>query len=102
MVALAHVEATGIRKVARIGEIDRILGAHVTAAEGCLLKWNAVLMTPSNVDESPAIGAEQPFVGWEDHKVRVEPFHVHVQHAGAMRRVDEKDSALPAQRLSYS
>src|ERR1700731_2114327 len=79
MVALAHVEAPRIRNVARIGEIDRVFRAHVTAAEGRLLKRNAVLMTPGDVDESPAIGAEQPFVGREDHKIRIESFDVHVR-----------------------
>src|SRR6266550_3705006 len=43
MVALAHVEAPCIGNVADIGEIDRILGAHVTAAERGLLKRYAAL-----------------------------------------------------------
>jgi len=52
MVALAMSKRRAFRDVARIGKIDRILGAHVTAAEGCLLKRNAVLMAPGDVDEA--------------------------------------------------
>ena len=43
MVALTHVETPRIRNVAEvIGEIDRVLGAHVAAAARGLLERDAV------------------------------------------------------------
>ena len=58
--------------IAEIGEIDLVLGAHVTAAERGLLQRNAVLMALGDVEEGAAVGPEQPFVGREDHKIRIE------------------------------
>jgi hypothetical protein len=96
MIALAHVEAAGIADVAGVGEIDRVLGAYVAAAACRLLQRNAALMTFRDVEKGAAVGAEQPFVGREDHEIRIETFGVERQHAGALRRVDEEEGALPA------
>ena len=98
MVALAHVEAPRIRDVAEVGEIDLVLGAHVAAAGRRLLQRNTVLMALGDVDEGSAVRPEQPFVGREDHEIRVETPHVHRQHAGALRGIDEEACSLPPQR----
>src|SRR3984893_3075957 len=101
MIALAHVEAPCIGKVADVREIDVVLGALVTAAERGLLERDAALMAPGDVEKGPAIGPEQPFVGWKNHEIRIETAYVHREHSGAVRRVDqEAGSALP-QRQAY-
>src|SRR5258708_31655929 len=101
MVTLAHVEAPCIADITRVREIDVILGADVTAAGRGLLERNTLLMALGDVEKSSAVGTKQPFVGRENHKIRVEMPNVHRQHAGALRCVDQKDSALPPQRRSH-
>src|SRR6267142_1486605 len=102
MVALAHVEATCIGKVADVSEIDFVLGAHVTAAERGLLKRYAALMAPGDVEKGPAVGPEQPLVGRENHKIRIETPYVHCQHASAVRRVNQEGrSPLPQRRADF-
>ena len=98
MVALAHVETPCIRDIAKVREIDRVLGAHVAAAGRRLIQRKAIVMTLRNIDERPAVGPEQPLVGRKDHKVRIEARDIHRQHAGTVRRVDEKDGVLSLQR----
>ena len=58
-------------------------------------------MAFGDIKKGPAVGAEQPFVGREDHKVRIEARHVHRQHADAVGGVDEKEGALPPQRRRH-
>ena len=102
MIALAHVEAPGIADVIEIAEIHRVLGAHVAAAGGSLLQRDAALMAFRNIEKSAAVWAEQPFVGREDHKIRIEARHIHRQHAGALRRVHQKCTAsLPERRADF-
>ena len=101
MIALAHVEAAGIADVAGIREINRVLGAHIAAAGRRLFQRRAALMAFGNVEKGPAVGAEQPFVGREDHEVRIELPDVERQHARALRRVDQKQRAVAAQRRRY-
>src|SRR5258708_40281646 len=98
MVALAHVEAPCIGNVAEICKIDFVLGPDVAAAERGLLERDAALMALGNIDKSPAVGPEQPFVGREDYKIRVEARKVHRQHTGALRRVDQEGGSPSARR----
>src|SRR6267378_7243813 len=102
MVAFAHVKAPCIANVADICEIELIFGAHVAATERGLLKGSAALMAPGDVEKGSAVGAEQPFVGREDHKIRIETPDIHRQHASALRRVDQEDGSLPPQRSTHS
>ena len=55
-------------------------------------------MAFGTVQEGAAVGPEQPFVGREDHKIRVEMLYIHRQHAGALRRVDQEGGVLFSQR----
>ena len=98
MIALAHVETQSTGDVTRIRKIRGVIGTHVAAAIGGLLERNAVLMTLGDIEEGAAIGPDQSFVGREDHKIRIEAFDVHRQHAGTLRRVDQEDGALAAER----
>ena len=93
MIALAHVEAPRIANVTDICEIDRVLGAHVAAAGRGLLERDAILVSFGDVEKGAAVWSEQPFVGREDHEIRIETLHVHRQHAGALRRVDQESRA---------
>ena len=58
--------------VARVGEIDRLLGPDVAPAERGLLERHAVLMALGDIEEGAAVGPEHPFVGREDQEVRIE------------------------------
>src|SRR5205085_11138253 len=92
------VEAPRIAEVTRIGKIDRILRTDMAAAGSGLLQRQPALMALGDIDEGAAIGAEQPFVGRKYHEVRVEARNVQLDHAAALRGIDEKDRTLPAQR----
>ena len=99
MISLAHVVAPRVGHVTGIGEIHRVLGAHVAAAGRGLLKRNAALMAFRYIEKGAAVRPQQPFVGREDHKVRVETLHVGRQYASAVRRVDKEGRApLPERR----
>ena len=98
MIALAHVETPGVADIGQVGEIDLVLGAHV-AAGGCrLLERDAVLMAFGDIEKGAAVGSDQPFVGREQHEIRIEAFDVHRQHAGALGRVDQEEGAMLPQR----
>ena len=95
MIALAHVETPGIADVTEVAEINLVLGAHVAAAGGGLLERNAVLMAFGDVEKGAAVGADQPFVGREQHEIRIKAFYVHPEHADALRRVDQEEGTVP-------
>src|SRR5260370_22121385 len=102
MVALAHIEAPCIVNVAKVREIDLVLGAHVTAAERGLFKRDTALMTLGNVEKGSAVGPEQPLVGRENHKIRIETPDGPRQPTGAVRRVATKSrSPLPDPRAHF-
>ena len=84
VVALAHVEAARVADVAEIGEIDRVLRAHVAAAGRNLLQRDAALMAFGDVEEGAAVRPKHPFIGREHHEIRIETLHVHRQHADAL------------------
>src|SRR6266853_670731 len=101
MVALAHIEAPCIVNVAKIREIDLVVGAHVTAAERRLFKRDTALMTLGNVEKGSAVGPEQPLVCRENHKIRIETPDVHRQHTSAVSRVDKKGSSPLPERGAH-
>jgi hypothetical protein len=96
MIALAHVEAPRIAHISGVGEIGVLFGAHSAAAVAGLLKRNAGLMAFGDLKESAPIGAEQPFVGREHDEIRIERAYVQANHPGALRGVNQKDSAAGA------
>src|SRR5260370_28713215 len=101
MVALAHIEAPCIVNVAKVREIDLVLGAHVTAAERGLFKRDTGLMALGNVEKGSAVGPEQPLVGRENHKIRVEALHVYRQYTDALRGVDKEGRSLLPKRCAH-
>ena len=48
-----------------------------------------------NIEKGATVRPKQPFVGREDHKIRIETLHVGRQYASAVRGVDKECSAPP-------
>ena len=96
MIALAHVVAPRIGQIARVGEVDRVLGFDVAPSERGLLERHAVLMALGDIDEGAPIGTEHPFVGREDQEIRIERLHVGRDDADAVRGIDQQRGAVRA------
>ena len=102
MIALAHVEAPRVADIARVGEVDILLGAHGAPAVARLLQGNAVLVALGDVKKGARIRPDEPFVGRKHQKVRIEFLHVEIEHAGAMGGVHQQRGAAGAQRRSHA
>ncbi len=47
-------------------------------------------MALGHIHKGATVGTEHPFVGREDHEVRIEPLHIEIKHADVVRGVDQK------------